>query len=217
MPARAHPVVVIPACLGAVAVEVDADRPAPTAPRTTALVRERREVGLVDGTRGRHRRSSTTGRIDRPSVSLATRTRPWGRESTHSVEPHRLWGRMEAAVLDACAFLFGAFFAYLPYAAAKGVAARSTCPRWKAYGWAIGFSAFMAFNSWAKYGTHTEDADPIYGGGEVVVDFRPTDAARKGHGAWVFIVLAATTTLGTYWGLEERRSTLAHSRHGGLT
>jgi len=57
MPARAHAVEVIAARLGALVVEVHADQsPAATACAAGALVRERREVGLLDG-RGHHART----------------------------------------------------------------------------------------------------------------------------------------------------------------
>ena len=50
---------VVAACFGAVAVEVDADRSTPRAPRARLPMAIRREVGLLDG-RGRHGRVSTT-------------------------------------------------------------------------------------------------------------------------------------------------------------
>jgi hypothetical protein len=54
MPARAHAVKVIAARLGAVPIEVDADRPAPATPCAAGtLIRERRQGALLDG-RGRH-------------------------------------------------------------------------------------------------------------------------------------------------------------------
>jgi hypothetical protein len=61
MPARADAVVMIAAHLGAVAVEVHADRATPGAAWAGTAMAVRREVGGLDG-RGGHRRSSTTGR-----------------------------------------------------------------------------------------------------------------------------------------------------------
>jgi len=53
MPARADAVKMVAARLGAVAVEVDANRAAPAAPPARPAMAVRREVGLLDG-RGRH-------------------------------------------------------------------------------------------------------------------------------------------------------------------
>jgi hypothetical protein len=71
MPARAEPVVVIAAHLGAVPIEMDADRAAPAATRAGIWVAIRREVEGVDGP-GRNRRSSTrrqpgTGNVRSPA------------------------------------------------------------------------------------------------------------------------------------------------------
>src|SRR5262249_42861236 len=63
------PVEAVAARLGAVAVEVDADRaPAPAARTPGALVRERRQVALLDG-RGRHGSRLTDGRVVADGVS----------------------------------------------------------------------------------------------------------------------------------------------------
>jgi len=35
---------------------------------------------------------------------------------------------------------------------------------------------------WSGYGTHIEDSDPIYGGGEEVQDFQPTKTQRNDYG-----------------------------------
>ena len=63
----------------------------------------------------------------------------------------------------------------------------------------------MAGMSWTNYGTHAEDADPLYGGGETVVDFEPTEDQRNRHGMFIFTVLAVTSVVGTYHGLKKRK------------
>jgi hypothetical protein len=49
---------------------------------------------------------------------------------------------------------------------------------------------------WASYGTHIEDADPIRGGGERVVDFVPSDVERAEYGLTVFVSLLIPAILG---------------------
>src|SRR5262245_58884947 len=68
MAARTDAVEVVAVRVGAVAVEVGADRPALTAaPVDRALVRQRRKIGLLDG-RGRH------GRVYHASEPVRART-----------------------------------------------------------------------------------------------------------------------------------------------
>ena len=43
---------------------------------------------------------------------------------------------------------------------------------------------------WAGYGTHTEDADPLFGGGYTVVDFTPTNKQRSDHAGTTLIPAA---------------------------
>jgi hypothetical protein len=42
----------------------------------------------------------------------------------------------------------------------------------------IGVCGFIALGSAYYLGTHREDADPVFGGGEVVVDYEPTNDQR---------------------------------------
>lgn len=92
-------------------------------------------------------------------------------------------------------------------------------PKWKAYRNALVFSAVIGLVCWANYGTSTEDADPLYGGGETVVDFTPTDKERFGYGLGIFSVLAAATLFGVRDGLKDhfeierlRNICLAHEK-----
>lgn len=52
---------------------------------------------------------------------------------------------------------------------------------------------------------HTEDADPLYGGGEIVTDCEPTQSQRYRHGIIVFTVLAVASSVGVYYGLADRK------------
>jgi hypothetical protein len=51
---------------------------------------------------------------------------------------------------------------------------------------------------WATYGTHTEDADPLRGGGEVVTDFEPTDKERNEYGVKTLFVLGIPAMVAIY-------------------
>ena len=60
--------------------------------------------------------------------------------------------------------------------------------------------AILTFLSWATYGTHMEDADPMFGGGHEVVDFEPTNEQRSSHAAIIFLTLLIPAWLGVYKG-----------------
>lgn len=62
---------------------------------------------------------------------------------------------------------------------------------------------FISFGAWSRYGTHIEDADPKYGGGDVVVDFEPTDKERNEHGLTVFFTMLVPALMGVYAGRKE--------------
>lgn len=108
-------------------------------------------------------------------------------------------------IFDAFFFLIRVFILYVIYSTAKHLASKSKCHNAKAYLWAIGISAFLAGMSWVNYGTHTEDADPLKGGGESVVDFEPTKDQRNRHGIFIFTVLALVSVVGTYQGFKNRQ------------
>jgi hypothetical protein len=78
--------------------------------------------------------------------------------------------------------------------------------------WANYFAVYMGVTiitvlGWASYGTHTEDADPLFGGGTTVVDFDPTKRDRSNHAGRIFFGLLPAALLGVYNGQnnDERR------------
>jgi hypothetical protein len=99
MPARAQAVVVVAAHLGAVTIEVDANRSTPAAAFARATMAIRRELGGVDG-RGGHRRSSTTGRASSsPRHGHRTRVPPSSDVTTRPGSPDgAVWQDMGAVV-----------------------------------------------------------------------------------------------------------------------
>jgi len=52
--------------------------------------------------------------------------------------------------------------------------------------------------SWAGLGTHTEDADPLFGGGETVVDFIPKPGEQDDHAVSIFLTLLVPALYGMY-------------------
>ena len=67
-----------------------------------------------------------------------------------------------------------------------------------AYPFFIFWVAVVSLVIWASYGTHTEDADPLRGGGEVVTDFEPTDKERNEYGVETFFVLGIPAMVAVY-------------------
>ena len=92
---------------------------------------------------------------------------------------------------------------YWIYKAFKDVVPSDAKAPFKAYGNVVMVAAILAFLSWNTYGTHREDADPLHGGGEVVVDFEPTSQERDRHGFFIFTVITVVGSLGVYRGLKE--------------
>jgi hypothetical protein len=67
-----------------------------------------------------------------------------------------------------------------------------------AYPFFIFCVAVVSLCLWAAYGTHTEDEDPLRGGGEVVTDFEPTDKERNEYGVKTFLVLGIPAMVAVY-------------------
>jgi hypothetical protein len=61
---------------------------------------------------------------------------------------------------------------------------------------------------WAGYGTHTEDADPLFGGGYTVADFTPTNKQRSDHAGTIFFSLIPAALFGVYRGQNNAERNL---------
>jgi hypothetical protein len=70
----------------------------------------------------------------------------------------------------------------------------------------IGACGAIAAVAGDRLGTHTEDDDPYFGGGEVVVDYEPTDDQRVRHGLIVFFCALIPALHGVNQGLSELRA-----------
>lgn len=97
------------------------------------------------------------------------------------------------------------FFIYMAWSFSKEVASTSTSLSPIVYGKAIAICIFIALMAWGSYGTHTEGGDPMFGGGELIVDFVPTDKEKNEHGWTIFFTFLIPVILGVNQGLEEKR------------
>ena len=57
---------------------------------------------------------------------------------------------------------------------------------------------------YGNLGTHVEDADPLFGGGDIVVDYEPTNTQRHQAGARVFFGVLIPGLLGTVVGWKTK-------------
>lgn len=62
----------------------------------------------------------------------------------------------------------------------------------------LGISAFLAFMAWSILGTHVEDADPLFGGGDRIVDYEPTLAQKNRHGTVIFLMSFGSACAGLW-------------------
>ena len=69
---------------------------------------------------------------------------------------------------------------------------------WRNYLAVIYGVAFITMLSWAGYGTHTEGGDPIFGGGETIQDFVPTDVERSNLAFTIFVKYSVAALYGVY-------------------
>jgi len=106
--------------------------------------------------------------------------------------------------LKAVYFLIRLYIIYLVFIAARHFAKRGKGTHWNAYLWT--FAVIIGFTLFSSYalGTHIEDSDAIYGGGETVTDYEPTGEQRIKHGIFIFTALIVPAVIGTNKGLRER-------------
>ncbi len=69
---------------------------------------------------------------------------------------------------------------------------------WRNYLMVMYVVGAFSFFAWARYGTHVEDADPLFGGGEIVGDFVPTEVQRSNHALSIFLTYAIAARYGVY-------------------
>lgn len=75
----------------------------------------------------------------------------------------------------------------------------------KRYVICVVFCGVLGFSVASRLGTHKEDDDPLYGGGETIVDFAPSDKERVSKGLEVFLCTLIPALFGIHAGIEEVR------------
>jgi hypothetical protein len=103
-------------------------------------------------------------------------------------------------VLHRVVSIFATFLAvWLPYF--FGWHLGKTYPqKWRNYLTVAGMIAVACLALWSSYGTHFENSDPIYGGGDEVQDFVPTDKQRNEYGLKILLTLE----IAALWGVAVR-------------
>jgi hypothetical protein len=122
--------------------------------------------------------------------------------------PTHVW---KLGALGAAAkYLFSFVGVLLTYLAGKSFVQVSPTPQsWlgelKLYLISVGVCALVAGVLGAELGTHKEDVDPMFGGGETVEDYVPTPEQRSRHGLVVFLCLVIPAVYGIHSGIQEAR------------
>lgn len=102
----------------------------------------------------------------------------------------------------------GVFFAYaaihVAYKLSEGLAEDSKEASWWLFLKLMAGCAFIASLGAQGLGSYYQDADPVFGGGHLVIDYIPSDVERQ-HAFWkVFLILALSAVTGLHKGLETR-------------
>lgn len=93
-------------------------------------------------------------------------------------------------------FLGKAIIVFVAYYFGKTFPGEFDKPKWLNYFRVIGITALISSVMWSSYGTHVEDADPLYGGGERIVDFEPDSQERNEYGLIIFLALSIPAIIG---------------------
>jgi hypothetical protein len=98
------------------------------------------------------------------------------------------------------------FFVYASYRVAFELSKSSKRKGWEKYSAALLSVLVLSFLMMSIYGTHVEDADPLYGGGDTVVDFEPTSEERWAHGSKLFLMAVIPALYGVYQSQRKGKS-----------
>jgi uncharacterized membrane protein HdeD (DUF308 family) len=107
-------------------------------------------------------------------------------------------------IMQAVYLLLRSGIIYMAFLLSRDSATRSKSPRWRLYFWAVLVSIGLAVFSSVMLGTHVEGSDPIYDGGDTVVDYEPTNEQRVKRGLFTFTLLVVPILIGIYKGLRLR-------------
>ena len=76
-------------------------------------------------------------------------------------------------------------------------------PKLKCVAVILVIAALCGFLSYSDLGSHVEDADPLFGGGETVQDYQPTNAERIESGVKNFALFTVLLLLGAFIAFQE--------------
>ena len=109
------------------------------------------------------------------------------------------------AVLQAAYRLFSFAMAYFAYRCGR-IVPEHFKSKLKCFAIILGIAALFGFMSYSDLGSYVEDGDPLFGGGEVIQEYEPTNAERLESGVKIFVILGALLTLGALYGFQDRRN-----------
>lgn len=75
----------------------------------------------------------------------------------------------------------------------------------KCYATMVSVAVFLGFMAATNFGSHVDDADPLFGCGEVVQDYEPTDTERLESGVKIFVMAGTLLVLGAAHGFREKK------------
>jgi hypothetical protein len=107
---------------------------------------------------------------------------------------------MGDALLKLGGYALGLGLLYAIYALGRAMGSLYQGPMVTKYLAALGVAGMLGLVSAHSLGTHVEDSDPIYGGGDRVFDYSPSAAERSEHGWFVFFLAAAASIAGLHRG-----------------
>jgi len=94
----------------------------------------------------------------------------------------------------------------LVYRLACSTAHKGTFAWWKGYASSFAIALVLGVIGRTTLGTHTENDDPIYGGGDRVVDYIPTREEQDRAFYMIFGLTALPALIGTHVGLAKREA-----------
>jgi hypothetical protein len=103
-------------------------------------------------------------------------------------------------------FLLRAYLVFGVFWLSKYLTAKSKSKLLRLYLSTVAIVGFLAWLSGDSLGTHTENADPVFGGGDEVTDFEATDSQRIKHGVSTFIIVLTPALIGVWHGLKDRNT-----------